>query len=71
MELCDKLLQVHDRVENERLCVFLIEKALSKLPEGKEEIIGIFDLRGFGVENADLQFLTFSVLLQVTCFSSL
>lgn len=51
---------VHDRVENERLCVFLIEKALSKLPEGKEEIIGIFDLRGFGVENADLQFLTFS-----------
>lgn len=62
MELCNKLLQVHDRVENERLCVFLIEKALSKLPEGKEEIIGIFDLRGFGVENADLQFLTFSVL---------
>ena len=62
MEPCNKLLQVHDRGENERLCVFLIEKALSKLPEGKEEIIGIFDLRGFGVENADLQFLTFSVL---------
>ncbi|PON72232.1 CRAL-TRIO lipid binding domain containing protein [Parasponia andersonii] len=50
---------VHDPVENEKLCVFLIEKALSKLPEGREEILGIFDLRGFGTENADLKFLTF------------
>ncbi|EXB93582.1 hypothetical protein L484_014574 [Morus notabilis] len=50
---------VHDAAENERLCVFLIEKALSKLPEGKQEILGILDLRGFGTENADLQFLTF------------
>lgn len=58
----NNLLQVHDRAENERLCVFLIEKALSKLPEGKQEILGILDLRGFGTENADLQFLTFLVL---------
>ncbi|XP_030458370.1 phosphatidylinositol transfer protein CSR1 [Syzygium oleosum] len=50
---------VQDPVENEKLCVFLIEKALSKLPDGKEEILGIFDLRGFGTENADLKFLTF------------
>ncbi|KAL5538357.1 hypothetical protein UlMin_044536 [Ulmus minor] len=49
----------HDRVENERLCVFLVEKALSKLPEGKNEILGIFDLRGFGTQNADLNFTTF------------
>lgn len=48
-----------DRLEDERLCVFLLEKALSKLPEGKEEILGIFDLRGFGTRNADLKFLTF------------
>ncbi|XP_057952242.1 CRAL-TRIO domain-containing protein C3H8.02 [Malania oleifera] len=48
-----------DPVENQKLCVFLIEKALSKLPVGKEEILGIFDLRGFGPENADLQFITF------------
>lgn len=54
--------QVHDPVENEKLCVFLIEKALSALPEGREEILGIFDLRGFGTENTDLKFLTFLVI---------
>ena len=54
-------LQMLDRSEDERLCVFLLEKALSKLPDGKEEILGIFDLRGFGVKNADLKFLTFLV----------
>uniref|UniRef100_A0A7N0RAT4 CRAL-TRIO domain-containing protein n=2 Tax=Kalanchoe fedtschenkoi TaxID=63787 RepID=A0A7N0RAT4_KALFE len=48
-----------DVTETERLCVFLIEKALNKLPAGREEILGIFDLRGFGTENADLKFLTF------------
>ncbi|XP_024960741.1 uncharacterized protein LOC112501261 isoform X2 [Cynara cardunculus var. scolymus] len=48
-----------DRSEDERLCVFLLEKALSRLPDGKEEILGVFDLREFGVKNADLKFLTF------------
>ncbi|XP_059642380.1 phosphatidylinositol transfer protein CSR1 [Cornus florida] len=51
--------EVQDSFENEKLCVFLIEKALSRIPAGKEEILGIFDLRGFGIENADLKFLTF------------
>ncbi|ONI08296.1 hypothetical protein PRUPE_5G170200 [Prunus persica] len=51
--------KVHDHAENEKLCVFLIEKALSALPEGTEDILGIFDLRGFGTENADLSFITF------------
>ncbi|GAU47598.1 hypothetical protein TSUD_186100 [Trifolium subterraneum] len=51
--------KVHDPADDERLCVFLIEKALSKLPTGKEEILGIFDLRGFGTENADFKYLTF------------
>jgi hypothetical protein len=50
---------VYDSYEDEKLCVFLIEKALSKLPPGKEEILGLFDLRGFGNQNADLKFLTF------------
>ncbi|XP_076919245.1 CRAL-TRIO domain-containing protein C3H8.02-like [Bidens hawaiensis] len=48
-----------DRSEDERLCVFMLEKALSRLPDGKEEILGIFDLRGFGLKNSDLKFLTF------------
>ncbi|KAJ6760756.1 SEC14P-LIKE PHOSPHATIDYLINOSITOL TRANSFER FAMILY PROTEIN [Salix purpurea] len=49
----------HDPVENEKLCVFLIEKALGKLAAGKEQILGIFDLRGFSTKNADLTYLTF------------
>ncbi|KAF6155222.1 hypothetical protein GIB67_019748 [Kingdonia uniflora] len=52
-------LQKQDPIENEKLCVFLIEKALSRLPDEKEEILGIFDLRGFSTDNADLQFLKF------------
>lgn len=48
-----------DPADDERLCVFLIEKALSKLPTGKEQILGIVDLRGFGTKNTDLKFLTF------------
>ncbi|KAL2459531.1 Sec14p-like phosphatidylinositol transfer family protein [Forsythia ovata] len=49
----------YERREDEKLCVFLIEKALRKLPDEKEEILGIFDLRGFGMQNADIKFLTF------------
>lgn len=48
-----------DPIEDEKLCVFLLEKALSKLPAGQHKILGIFDLRGFGSQNADLKFLTF------------
>lgn len=51
----------HDPVENEKLCAFLVEKALNRLPAGKENILGIFDLRGFRVENGDLQFLKFLI----------
>lgn len=54
--------QKQDPDEDEKLCVFLIEKALSRLPAGKQDILGIFDLRGFGTENADLKFLTFLVM---------
>ncbi|CAD5182130.1 CRAL-TRIO domain-containing protein C3H8.02 isoform X2 [Musa acuminata AAA Group] len=46
-------------IEDEKLCVYLIETALNKLPPGTEEILGIFDLRGFRVENGDVQFLKF------------
>nr|GFB30938.1 hypothetical protein [Tanacetum cinerariifolium] len=38
-------LQMYDRLEDERLCVFLLEKKSSKLRDGKEEILGMFDLR--------------------------
>ncbi|WCJ36102.1 Sec14p-like phosphatidylinositol transfer family protein [Euphorbia peplus] len=50
---------IHDPIENEKLCIFLVEKALAKLPDGQKQILGVFDLRDFRTENADLQFLTF------------
>lgn len=49
----------YELYEDERLCVFLIETALSKLPEGKQEVLVILDLRGFQAQNSDLKFLTF------------
>ncbi|XP_047940268.1 CRAL-TRIO domain-containing protein C3H8.02-like isoform X2 [Salvia hispanica] len=45
--------------EDESLCVFLIEKALRKLPEGQQQVLILIDLRGFQTQNADLRFLTF------------
>ena len=62
IEVCNVSVQKHDFREDEKLCVFLVEKALSKLPAGKEQILVIIDLRGFGTENADLRFLTFLVI---------
>ncbi|GAV58314.1 CRAL_TRIO domain-containing protein, partial [Cephalotus follicularis] len=56
---CKHFPVLHDPLENEKLCVFLIEKALRKLPSGKREILGIIDLRGFRTENADMKFLRF------------
>ncbi|KAL3628867.1 hypothetical protein CASFOL_027913 [Castilleja foliolosa] len=45
--------------EDEKLCVFLIEKALQKLPDGKHEVLVIIDLRAFRTQNADIKFVTF------------
>ncbi|MQM05787.1 hypothetical protein Taro_038603 [Colocasia esculenta] len=50
---------VQDPKENEKLCVFLIEKALCKISTGRKEILTIIDLRGFCTENADISFLRF------------
>eukprot|EP00249_Psilotum_nudum_P019664 c27364_g1_i4 orf=476-1327(-) len=50
-----------DLVQSEKLCVYLIEKALHRLPKGCETILGIFDLRGFTSKNADLKFTSFLV----------
>ncbi|CAA7402251.1 unnamed protein product [Spirodela intermedia] len=50
-----------DSRENEKLCVFLIEKALSRLPKGEEQILAIIDLRGFRTENGDISFLRFLI----------
>ncbi|KAL3824865.1 hypothetical protein ACJIZ3_020894 [Penstemon smallii] len=49
----------HKLNEDEKLCVFNIEKALKKLPAGKQEILCIIDLRGFRMQNSDMNFITF------------
>ncbi|XP_031499468.1 uncharacterized protein LOC116263819 [Nymphaea colorata] len=51
----------HDPLQSEKLCVFLIEKIINSLPAGKGEVLGIFDLRGFGPENGDILFLKFLI----------
>lgn len=53
--------QKEDIVENEKLCVYLVEKAVSELPVGVEEILGIMDLRGFRIENSDVSYLKFLI----------
>ncbi|KAI5066273.1 hypothetical protein GOP47_0018897 [Adiantum capillus-veneris] len=50
-----------DLIESEKLCIYLIEKALNQLPPGKDRILGIFDLRGFTSKNGDLKFVKFLV----------
>lgn len=49
-------------MEDEKLCVFLVEKALSKLPPGVDHILVIVNLRGLRAENADFMFLKFLVI---------
>lgn len=41
--------------------MFLIEKAISKLPPGKQEILVIIDLRRFETHNVDIKLLPFMV----------
>ncbi|KEH25902.1 hypothetical protein MTR_6g037460 [Medicago truncatula] len=61
-----------DPADDQRLSVFLIEKALSKLSTGEEQILAIFDLRGFGPENADLKYLNFlEIMLRVEIETSI
>ncbi|KAH6825838.1 Sec14p-like phosphatidylinositol transfer family protein [Perilla frutescens var. hirtella] len=45
--------------EDEKLYTFMIEKALAKLPPGKQEILAIIDFRGFEKKNVDVKFLPF------------
>ncbi|XP_073017626.1 uncharacterized protein [Primulina eburnea] len=48
-----------DVIEDQQLCVYMIEKALSKFPDGKQEILGIIDLREFRTQNVDINFIAF------------
>ncbi|EFJ41850.1 hypothetical protein VOLCADRAFT_67793, partial [Volvox carteri f. nagariensis] len=48
--------------DSKRLAAYLIDTAISRLPPGGEQIVGIFDLRGFQfAQNADFQFAAFMI----------
>jgi hypothetical protein len=47
--------------DSQRLCVYSLNTALSKLPEGREQIMGLIDLRGISLSNIDLVFVAFMV----------
>ena len=39
----------------------VLDRAVAALPPGGEQIMGLFDLRGFDLRNADMQFAAFIV----------
>lgn len=43
------------------LCVHFIEKAISARPCGVDTVVGIFDVSGFGLANADFAFVQFLI----------
>jgi hypothetical protein len=47
--------------ESQRLCVHIVEQAVSQLEPPAEQILGIFDLRGFQQKNTDWPFIKFLV----------
>ena len=49
--------------DSKRLCAHLLEKAIDELDDECETILGIFDLRSFGTQNADFGFVKFLVRL--------
>ena len=53
--------------DSQRLCAFVIESAVSQLPDGVESILGVFDMRGFGPSNADFDFFYFLVSCWLVC----
>ncbi|KAI8470161.1 MAG: CRAL-TRIO domain-containing protein [Monoraphidium minutum] len=47
--------------ESKRLCAHVLDGAVASLPPGGEQMMGVFDLKGFELKNADLQFAGFLV----------
>lgn len=47
--------------ESQELCAYFIEEAIAACPPGVENVMGIFDLREFGLQNADFNFVNFLI----------
>jgi hypothetical protein len=47
--------------DSKRLCTCMLDTALSQLPPGGEQILGVIDLKGMSLSNVDLEFVAFMV----------
>eukprot|EP00879_Flechtneria_rotunda_P022721 GHRR01023997.1.p1 GENE.GHRR01023997.1~~GHRR01023997.1.p1 ORF type:complete len:213 (+),score=44.95 GHRR01023997.1:343-981(+) len=47
--------------DSKRLCAYSLDTALSKMPPGVEQILGVIDLKGMQLSNIDLPFVAFMV----------
>jgi hypothetical protein len=58
---CRHIVGQFSKRESQMLCVHFIEKAIRACPPGIDTVIGIFDVAGFGLGNADLTFVHFLI----------
>jgi hypothetical protein len=47
--------------KSQELCAYYVEQAIAARPPGVENVMGIFDLRGFGLHNVDFVFVKFLI----------
>jgi CRAL/TRIO domain len=47
--------------DSQALCAYFIEQSIAARPEGVDNVMGIFDLSGFGAANADFGFVKFLI----------
>lgn len=47
--------------QSQELCTYFIEQAVAARPESVDTVMGIFDLKGFTVFNADFSFVRFLI----------
>eukprot|EP00892_Ulva_mutabilis_P005675 jgi/Ulvmu1/347/UM001_0352.1 len=47
--------------QSQELCTYFIEQAIAARPEGIDTVMGIFDLKGFTIFNADFNFVRFLI----------
>lgn len=47
--------------DSKRLCTCMLDTALSRLPPGGEQFLGVIDLKGMSLSNIDLEFVAFMV----------
>ena len=47
--------------DSQRLCAYYVEQAVKSRPPGVDTVLGVFDVAGFGLQNADFAFVRFLI----------